>query len=149
LLLQPDRVVELWPWPLPPLTARFLGASTFVSIPLAFLLIGINRYRMAVIPFVMILTYRSLQLLAGVIHIDRFTANSTLTLNYFGGGLLMLVVFAYPLIAGSRGRLPKASAEAPFATPMPWRPPPFLAQRACLPRRSANRARSCFSHPRR
>jgi hypothetical protein len=49
LLLQPDRVVELWPWPLPPLTARFLGASTFVSIPLAFLLIGINRYRMAVI----------------------------------------------------------------------------------------------------
>jgi hypothetical protein len=34
---------------------------------------------MAVIPFVMILTYRSLQLLAGVIHIDRFTANSTLS----------------------------------------------------------------------
>ena len=38
----------------------------------------------------------------------------------------MLVVFAYPLIAGSRGRLPKASAEAPFATSMPWRPHPLL-----------------------
>ena len=79
LLLHPDRVVELWPWPLPPLTARLLGASTLVSIPLAFLSIGINRYRMAMIPFVMMLTYRLLQLVAGVIHIDRFTANSTLT----------------------------------------------------------------------
>jgi hypothetical protein len=77
---------------LPPLTARLLGASTLVSIPLAFLSIGINRYRMAMIPFVMMLTYRVLQLVAGVIHIDRFAANSTLTLNYFGGGLLMLVV---------------------------------------------------------
>jgi hypothetical protein len=67
-----------------------------------------------------------LQLVAGLIHIDRFTANSTLTLNYFGGGLLMLVVFAYPLIAGIRGRLPKASAEAPFATMMPWQPHPLL-----------------------
>jgi hypothetical protein len=126
LLLHPARISELWPWTLPPLTARLLGASTLVSIPLAFLSIGINRYRMAMIPFVMMLTYRVLQLVAGVIHIDRFAANSTLTLNYFGGGLLMLVVFAYPLIAGSRGRLPKASAEAPFATSMPWRPHPLL-----------------------
>jgi len=126
LLLHPARISELWPWTLPPLTARLLGASTLASIPLAFLSIGINRYRMAIIPFVMMLTYRVLQLVAGVIHIDRFTANSTLTLNYFGGGMLMLVVFAYPLIAGSRGRLPKASAEAPFATPMPWRPHPLL-----------------------
>jgi hypothetical protein len=54
------------------------------------------------IPFVMMLTYRVLQLLAGVIHIDRFAANSTITLNYFGGGLAMLVVFGYPLVAGSR-----------------------------------------------
>jgi hypothetical protein len=126
LLLHPARISELWPWTLPPLTARLLGASTLVSIPLAFLSIGINRYGMAMIPFVMMLTYRVLQLVAGVIHIDRFAANSTLTLNYFGGGLLMLVVFAYPLIAGSRGRLPKASAEAPFATSMPWRPHPLL-----------------------
>src|SRR6185503_18476311 len=126
LLLHPARISELWPWTLPPLTARLLGASTLVSIPLAFLSIGINRYRMAMIPFVMMLTYRVLQLVAGVIHIDRFAANSTLTLNYFGGGLLMLVVFAYPLIAGSRGRLPKASAEAPFATSMPWRAHPLL-----------------------
>ena len=126
LLLHPARISELWPWTLPPLTARLFGASTLVSIPLAFLSIGINRYRMAIIPFVMMLTYRVLQLVAGVIHIDRFAANSTLTLNYFGDGLLMLVVFAYPLIAGSRGRLPKASAEAPFATSMPWRPHPLL-----------------------
>jgi hypothetical protein len=126
LLLDPSRVADLWPWPLPPLTARLLGASTLVSIPLAFLSIGINRYRMAMIPFVMMLTYRVLQLLAGVIHIDRFAANSTITLNYFGGGLAMLVVFGYPLIAGSRGRLPQAFPETPFAAPMPWRPHPAL-----------------------
>jgi hypothetical protein len=126
LLLEPARVAELWPWPLPPLSARLLGASTLVSIPLAFLSIGINRYLMAMIPFVMMLTYRVLQLLAGLIHIDRFAANSTITLNYFGGGLLMLVVFAYPLIAGARGRLSEAFPGAPFAAPMPWRPHPLL-----------------------
>jgi hypothetical protein len=126
LLLHPARVAELWPWALPPLTARLLGASTLVSIPLAFLSIGINRYGMAMIPFVMMLSYRVLQLLAGLIHIDRFTANSTLTLNYFAGGLAMLVVFGYPLIAGNRGRLPNVSAETPFRTPMPWRPHPSL-----------------------
>jgi hypothetical protein len=76
---------------------------------------------------VMMLTYRVLQLLAGVIHIDRFAASSTITLNYFGGGLLMLVVFGYPLIAGSRGNLPNAAPEAPYATPMPWRPHPACA----------------------
>jgi len=74
LLLHPARISELWPWTLPPLTARLLGASTLVSIPLAFLSIGINRYRMAMIPFVMMLTYRVLQLVAGVIHIDHIAA---------------------------------------------------------------------------
>jgi len=110
LLLHPARVADLWPWPLPPLTARLLGASTLVSIPLAFLSIGINRYRMALISFVMMLTYRVLHLLAGLIHVDRFTANSTITLNYFGGGLTMIVVFAYPLIAGSRGASAQSAA---------------------------------------
>jgi hypothetical protein len=126
LLLHPARVAELWPWTLPPLTARLLGASTLVSIPLAFLSIGINRYRMATIPLVMMLTYRVLQLIAGFIHIDRFAANSTLTLNYFLGGFAMLVVFAYPLIAASRGRLPQTFTGAPFSAPMPWRPHPSL-----------------------
>jgi hypothetical protein len=126
LLFEPARVAGLWPWALPPLTARLLGASTLVSIPLAFLSIGINRYRMALIPFVVMLSYRVLQLLAGLIHIDRFAANSTITLNYFGGGLLMLLVFAYPLFAGSRGRLPQAFPERPFAAPMPWRRHPSL-----------------------
>ena len=126
LLFEPSRVADLWPWPLPPLSARLLGASALVSIPLAFLSIGINRYRMAMIPLVMMLTYRVLQLLAGIMHIDRFAANSTITLNYFGGGLLMLTVFAYPLIASSRGGLSPASPEAPFPVPILWRPHPSL-----------------------
>ena len=71
---------------LPPLTARLLGASTLVSVPMSLLAVGINRYVVAAIPLVMMLTYRVLQLLAGVIYHDRFPANSLVTLNYFGGG---------------------------------------------------------------
>jgi hypothetical protein len=123
LLIDPSRIADLWPWPLPPLTARLLGASTLVSIPLAILAVFINRYAMALIPLVMMLTYRVLQLLAGVIHFDRFAGDSLVTLNYFGGGLLMLVTFAYPLVAGSQGRLPRVSPGAPFAAPSPWHPP--------------------------
>lgn len=126
LLADPGRIAELWPWPLPPLTARLLGASTLVSIPLALLAIFINRYAMAMIPLVMMLTYRVLQLLAGLIHADRFAPDSTVTLNYFGGGLLMLLTFAYPLVAGSQGRLLSAKPGAPFASPMPWRPHALL-----------------------
>jgi hypothetical protein len=125
LLIDPSRIADLWPWPLPPLSARLLGASTLVSIPLAVLAVFINRYAMALIPLVMMLTYRVLQFLAGVIHFDRFSGDSLVTLNYFGGGLLMLVTFAYPLIAGSQGRLPQASPRAPFAAPLPWHPPVF------------------------
>jgi hypothetical protein len=103
LLLDPSRIAELWPWKLPPLTARLLGASTLVSVPMALLAIGINRYVVASIPLVMMLTYRVLQLLAGVIHHDRFPTDSLVTLNYFGGGLLMAVAFGYPIWAGWRG----------------------------------------------
>jgi hypothetical protein len=128
LLIDPSRVADLWPWPLPPLSARLLGASTLVSMPLAFLSIGINRYAMAMIPLVMMLTYRVLQLIAGVIHFDRFPGDSMVTLNYFGGGLLMLVTFAFPLWAAHRGSLPPAKPGAPFATPLTWQPRPLLRE---------------------
>ena len=45
LLLDPSRIAELWPWMLPPFTARLLGASTLVSVPMSLLAVGINRYR--------------------------------------------------------------------------------------------------------
>lgn len=128
LLLDPGRIADLWPWPLPPLTARLLGASTLVSVPMALLAVGINRFGAAAIPLVMMLTYRVLQLLAGIIHHDRFSADSVVTYNYFGGGLLMAFAFAYPLWAGLRNELPPASPHAPLAQEMPWQPP-FLARR--------------------
>ena len=112
LLLDPSRIAELWPWKLPPLTARLLGASTLVSVPMSLLAIGINRFVVAAIPLAMMLTYRVLQLLAGAIHHDRFTADSLVTLNYFGGGLLMAVAFGYPLWAGLRGTLPRRRGTA-------------------------------------
>jgi hypothetical protein len=120
LLFDPDRIAELWPWKLPPLTARLLGASTLVSVPMAFLVVWINRFAVATIPLVMMLTYRVLQLLAGAIHHDRFALDSLVTWNYFGGGLLMAATFAYPLLAARREGLPAASPSQPFAESMPW-----------------------------
>jgi hypothetical protein len=120
LLLDPDRIAELWPWKLPLLTARLLGASTLVSVPMALLVVWINRFAVAAIPLVMMLTYRVLQLLAGAIHHDRFAADSLVTWNYFGGGLLMAATFAYPLIVARRDVLPPASPSQPFVGSMPW-----------------------------
>jgi hypothetical protein len=82
---------------LPPLTAWLLGASTLVSVPMAVLIVWINRFGVAAIPLVMMLTYRILQLLAGGLHHARFSPESLFIFNYFGGGLLMAATFAYPL----------------------------------------------------
>lgn len=120
LLMDPARIADVWPWSLPPLTARVLGASTLVSIPLALLSVGINRYALAAIPFVMMGAYRVLQLAAGLIHMDRFSANSVTAVNYFGGGLAMLLIFAYGLWAGQQRKLPPASTTGRFALAMPW-----------------------------
>ncbi len=120
LLADPSRIAELWPWPLPPLSARLLGASTLVSVPMAALIVWINRYSVAMIPLVMMLTYRVLQLMAGAIHHDRFMPDSLVTLNYFGGGLLMAATFAYPLWAGGHGNLPRP--DAPLESERPWHP---------------------------
>jgi hypothetical protein len=125
LLIDPDRIAELWPWKLPPLTARLLGASTLVSVPMAALIVWINRFAVAAIPLVMMLTYRVLQLLAGAIHHDRFAPDSLVTLNYFGGGLLMAATFAYPLIAARREGLPPATSQQALAESMPWIIPSF------------------------
>lgn len=126
LLYDPGRITDLWPWPLPSLTARLLGASTLVSIPLALIAIGVNRFAVAMIPLVMMLTYRVLQLLAGAIHFDRFPTDALVTLNYFGGGALMLIVFGYPLWAGLAGRLPPAAKQSPLARPVPFAPRPIF-----------------------
>src|SRR4029078_2162834 len=124
LLLDPSRIAELWPWKLPPLTARLLGASTLVSVPMSLLAVGINRFVVATIPFVMMRPYRVLQLLAGAIHHERFPTDSLVTLNYFGGGLLMAIAFGYPLWAGLRGALPPAKERSPLgAVLLPWHPP--------------------------
>jgi hypothetical protein len=120
LLVDPARIVDVWPWSMPPLTARVLGASTLVSIPLALFSVGINRYALAAIPFVMMGAYRVLQLAAGLIHIDRFSTSSITAINYFGGGLAMLLIFGYGLWAGQQRKLPAASAAGRFARPMPW-----------------------------
>jgi hypothetical protein len=119
LMAEPALIGKLWPWTMPPLTTRILGASTLVSVPLALLSVGFNRFTFAAIPFAMMATYRVLQLAAGVMHLDRFGANLPMTVNYFGGGALMLTVLSYGLWMGWRGRLPAAVDGAAIE----WRRP--------------------------
>ena len=105
LMIDPAQIGTIWPWSMPPLTTRILGASSLVSVPLALLSVGINRFSYAAIPFVMMVTYRLLQLAAGAMHLDRFGTNIPMTVNYFGGGALMLLVLSYGLWTGWRGHL--------------------------------------------
>lgn len=102
LLANPAAIDNLWPWPLTQITARLLGASTLVSVPLALLSIYLNRLSAARIPLVMMVTYRILQLTAGVIHIDRFELTSATAINYFGGGGMMMLTMLLALIFGNR-----------------------------------------------
>jgi hypothetical protein len=119
LMAEPALIGKLWPWTMPPLTTRILGASTLVSVPLALLSVGFNRFTFAATPFVMMATYRVLQLAAGIMHLDRFGANLPMTVNYFGGGALMLAVLSCGLWMGWRGKL---SATVDGA-PVEWRRP--------------------------
>jgi hypothetical protein len=119
LMAEPALIGTLWPWTMPPLTTRILAASTLVSVPLALLSIGLNRFTFAAIPFAMMATYRVLQLAAGAMHVDRFGANLPMTVNYFGGGALMLGVLGYGLWMGWRDKLPAADDGAAVEW---WRP---------------------------
>ncbi|ARQ01570.1 hypothetical protein [Pseudorhodoplanes sinuspersici] len=130
LMIDPAQIGTIWPWSMPPLTTRILGASTLVSVPLALLSVGINRFSYAAIPFVMMATYRLLQLAAGAMHLDRFGTNIPMTINYFGGGALMLMVLSYGLWTGWRRHL---TGDADISEPMVWpMPAPLRASLALV-----------------
>lgn len=100
LLFDPASITSMWPWPLTPITARLLGASTLVSVPLALLSVWFNRYSAARLPMIMIICYRVLQLAAGFMHFERFELTDPTTWNYFGGGLIMLIVLGLAILRG-------------------------------------------------
>jgi hypothetical protein len=100
LLIDPSSLTSMWPWPMTPVTSRLLGASTLVSVPLAFLSVWFNRFSAARVPMIMILCYRVLQLAAGFVHFGQFDLASPTTWNYFGGGGILLIVLAIALIRG-------------------------------------------------
>src|SRR5262249_19440989 len=89
---------------------------------MVFLAVAINRYALAAIPFVMMATYRVVQIAAGVLHLDRFGSKPVMAANYFAGGVIMLAVLIYAVWAGQSGRLP-AAASAGWAKPMAWNVP--------------------------
>jgi hypothetical protein len=112
LLIDPAAISRLWPWPLTPLTTRLLAASTLVSVPLEVLVAASNRWSVARIPIVMLLTYRVLQLAAGLMHFDSFNFTQPATWNYFGGGSVMLIILAFALVRGSRLGQPVTTAPS-------------------------------------
>lgn len=101
LLIDPSSLEAMWPWTMTPVTSRLLGASTLVSVPLALLSVWFNRYSAARLPMIMIICYRVLQLAAGFMHFERFDLASPTTWNYFGGGLIMLIVLGIGAFNGS------------------------------------------------
>ena len=113
LLADPASIASMWPWPMTAITARLLGASTLVSVPLALLSVWFNRYSAARLPMIMIICYRVLQLAAGLMHFERFDLADPTTWNYFGGGLIMLIVLGLGVVRGP-------SLGAPVATSHPF-----------------------------
>jgi hypothetical protein len=102
VLLNPGIIGDVWPWPLSPIAARLLGASSLVSVPLSIFTAIINRWSAARIPLVMLLAYRVLQVLVGLVHIQRFDFTRLITWNYFGGGALLGLLLALALALGHR-----------------------------------------------
>jgi hypothetical protein len=100
VLLSPATINTVWPWPLSPLSARLLGASALVSVPLSVVTAILNRRSTAVIPMVMLLAYRVMQVFVGLIHLDRFDFTRPITWNYFGGGALLGLVLVLGLVLG-------------------------------------------------
>jgi len=101
VLLNPGIIGQVWPWPLSPLSARLLGASSLVSVPLSIFTALANRWSAARIPMIMLLTYRVLQILVGLIHIGRFDFTRLITWNYFGGGGLLGIFLIVGLLRGN------------------------------------------------
>ncbi|MBC7879385.1 MAG: hypothetical protein H7Y59_19625 [Anaerolineales bacterium] len=100
LLIDPSALTSMWPWSMTPVTARLLGCSTLVSVPLALLSVWFNRYSAARLPMIMIIAYRVLQLAAGFIHFSNFDIASPTTWNYFGGGGILLIILFIAVIRG-------------------------------------------------
>ena len=100
LLMDPSSLTSMWPWSMTPVTARLLGCSTLVSVPLALLSVWFNRYSAARLPMIMIIAYRVLQLAAGFIHFSNFDIASPTTWNYFGGGGILLILLSIAVIRG-------------------------------------------------
>ncbi len=100
LLINPAAIGTMWPWAMTSITARLLGASALVSVPLALLSVFFNRYSAARLPMIMILAYRVLQVAAGLVHFGQFDFADPVTWNYFGGGILMMILLAVGILRG-------------------------------------------------
>ena len=112
LLLNPGALTSMWPWPMTAVTTRLLGSSTLVSVPLALLSVWFDRFSVARIPMVMMLTYRVMQICAGLAHLGRFDFTSPTTWNYFGGGSVALVVLLIGLLRGASLGRPVTGAHS-------------------------------------
>ena len=112
LVINPAASSHLWPWKLTALDARLLGASSLVAVPLSLLASFANRWSTARIPSVMQFAYRVMQIVAGLLHLNKFHFDRLITWNYFGGGTVMMIAFATILIFHDRLGKPAAAQPA-------------------------------------
>ena len=109
VLLNPAAINSVWPWPLTPLSARLLGASALVSVPLSIITALLNRRSAAVIPLVMLLAYRVMQVLAGLIHLEH----GVIRRNHFDGQIR----HPRPVLTWDAGRVDALAANEPEVRP--------------------------------
>lgn len=121
LLIAPGQITALWPWPLPPLTARMLAAGALAAAPVGLAIVVINRYGAASIALAMMLFQELAQIAVGVVHRQSYDPASTPALTHSAAATLVALACAYTLWAGLTKRLPAAGAQ-PLARPAPWRP---------------------------
>ncbi len=94
LFFFPAAISPLWPWPLTPFNARFLGAVYLGSLVSALLLVIYGRWTPARIVIPMILSFTLIVLVVSLININRFTVPLS-TLFWFALYIIIPLNAAY------------------------------------------------------
>lgn len=121
LLIAPGQIAALWPWTLPPLTARMLGAGALAAAPMGLVMVAIDRFGAASIALAMMTFQQVALIVVGLAHHRSYDSASTPALAHFGAALVIAATFAYTLWAGLAKRLPPTGPQ-PLAQAAPWFP---------------------------
>ena len=83
LFFLPDVAQRIWPWPLSPFNARFLGAIYLASLAGVVSLLWVGRRDPAILVVPLILTFTVVVLAVSVLYVDRFAPFTLITAAWF------------------------------------------------------------------